>query len=590
MIARNPGSGRAYAYRWRYHPGADAAGRRQGHRQGPRAGPRRSRGPARGRHGRPSRGATRPRCGPTSRRDIGSIPKDFAFALSLAQSERQRGAPRPRRGRPSPGVRGPADRGVAFELADTLILEGKIDGKDGANDLITQLRRRRTGRDLGPVPGGRDPVPGQALDRGGRRAGDGPRGPDHRPRPDPADQPDAGRVPWPAGLRRAAARGPAPRRRGRNKGPRRPGSSWFGCSRGPAGSTRPSTTLSPLAVAGTNPEWRLDLVRLLLQKTVRQPRDRRDWPEVEQRLSEAEKAMGGPVEPVVLLRLEVLAAQDRLDDARALLARIAGEGAPQPGLSPGDGPADRSGRGSPTRRCGSSTRPRRTWAPARGSTWPGWITGARRAATPPGPRSRSWRRPAGRSPPPTGRRSSIASARWRSGSAGPTWRGNTDASRRACSPRTSRIRLRLFDLALLAGDRDEPARLIDEIRKIEGEAGVNWRFAQAALLIDQARRGSAEAPRGSPPSWPTRSPSDKPNWWVGPGLERRDRRAGRLDRPGHHVLYLQALELGNVQPSFARRLVALLDQQGRQVEVDRVMRGAPGPGRGAGRGHAGAGP
>ena len=50
-------------------------------------------------------------------------------------------------------------------------------------------------------------------------------------------------------------------------------------------------TLSPMAIAGSNPEWRLDLVRLLLQKTVRQPRDRRNWPEVERHLGEAEKAM-----------------------------------------------------------------------------------------------------------------------------------------------------------------------------------------------------------------------------------------------------------------------------------------------------------
>src|SRR5262249_23087200 len=85
------------------------------------------------------------------------------------------------------------------------------------------------------------------------------------------------------------------------------------------------SALSPLAIAGRNPEWRLDLVRLLLQKTVRQPRDRRNWPELEGQLGEAERARPraapATLEPVVLLRLDVLAAQGRLDDARALLTQ-----------------------------------------------------------------------------------------------------------------------------------------------------------------------------------------------------------------------------------------------------------------------------
>ena len=47
------------------------------------------------------------------------------------------------------------------------------------------------------------------------------------------------------------------------------------------------TTLLPLAVR--KPEWRLDLVRLLIQRTARQPRGHRNWQEVEGHLREAEK-------------------------------------------------------------------------------------------------------------------------------------------------------------------------------------------------------------------------------------------------------------------------------------------------------------
>ncbi len=80
------------------------------------------------------------------------------------------------------------------------------------------------------------------------------------------------------------------------------------------------TILLPLAMR--KPEWRLDLVRLLIQKASRQPRDQRNWQEVERHLREAEKALPQAVEPLALLRLDMLAAQDRLEDARSLLASV----------------------------------------------------------------------------------------------------------------------------------------------------------------------------------------------------------------------------------------------------------------------------
>ena len=81
-----------------------------------------------------------------------------------------------------------------------------------------------------------------------------------------------------------------------------------------------AATLLPLVKQ--RPEWRLDLVRLLLQWTIRQPRDRRNWPEVERSLREAEKALPRSVEPLTLLRLDLLVAQDRLEDARGLLSAV----------------------------------------------------------------------------------------------------------------------------------------------------------------------------------------------------------------------------------------------------------------------------
>ena len=78
------------------------------------------------------------------------------------------------------------------------------------------------------------------------------------------------------------------------------------------------STLSSLA--SNKPELRLDLVRLLIQKAIRQPGDRQSWQEVDKYLSEAEKALPQSVESVTLLRADMLAARDRLPEARSLLS------------------------------------------------------------------------------------------------------------------------------------------------------------------------------------------------------------------------------------------------------------------------------
>ncbi len=263
------------------------------------------------------------------------------------------------------------------------------------------------------------------------------------------------------------------------------------------------TILLPLAAS--EPEWRLDLVRLLLQKTIRQPRDQRNWQEVERYLHEAEKALPQDGESIALLRLDMLAAQGRLEDARSRSLVGPGQGPPEPAVSARAGPADPAARARVPRPCRSSTRPRRTWGRASTFNWLAWTTGAWRVATRPRPRWRSWRRLASRSRRPTGPRSSIGSARRRSGSASRTSARQYWRELAALQPDNLRVRLGLFDLAVAAGDHDAAASLVDEIRKIEGDEGTTWRFAQAALLIDKVRRGvpresgrSARARRKSP--------------------------------------------------------------------------------------------
>ncbi len=56
--------------------------------------------------------------------------------------------------------------------------------------------------------------------------------------------------------------------------------------------------LSPMAAR--EPRWRLDLVHLLIEKTSRLPRGKRNWREVEEQLATAEKALPEAVEPLLL--------------------------------------------------------------------------------------------------------------------------------------------------------------------------------------------------------------------------------------------------------------------------------------------------
>ncbi|MGA8349109.1 MAG: hypothetical protein WB773_15080 [Isosphaeraceae bacterium] len=75
-----------------------------------------------------------------------------------------------------------------------------------------------------------------------------------------------------------------------------------------------------LPIVERKPELRLDLVRLLIQKTSRQPRDQRNWQEVERALVQAEKALPRETEKLVLVRVDLLLAQNRLANALSVLS------------------------------------------------------------------------------------------------------------------------------------------------------------------------------------------------------------------------------------------------------------------------------
>jgi cellulose synthase operon protein C len=325
------------------------------------------------------------------------------------------------------------------------------------------------------------------------------------------------------------------------------------------------TTMLPLAVSKS--EWRLDLVRLLLQKAIRQPRDQRNWLEVERQLREAEQSLPQAVEQLTMLRLDVLAAQGRLNDARSVLSSVQAKDPrnlryrltlARLTQRQGEGAAALQILDQAEKDLGPSLDIQK----ARLEYW-GLEGGvAARAAVARLAEARHQISAADR----PAFLDQLGSTEIRLGElklGREHWRELA-----ALQPDNLDVRLGLFDLALRAGDRSGAAGLVDEIRKAEGVDGTKWRFVRAALLVDGVRRGvspSLDEARKLAAEISER----RPTWASGVALngEIADL-AGSVDQAIGY--YLRAVELGNVQPSVVRRLVGLLNEQNRSQEIDHV--------------------
>ena len=171
-------------------------------------------------------------------------------------------------------------------------------------------------------------------------------------------------------------------------------------------------------------------------------------------------------------------------------------------------------------------------------------------------------------PPPTGPRSSIGSRRPRSGSASRSWRGNTGASWRLSSRRTS---------ASGSGSSTWPSRPATRtMRPVSSTRSARPKATRGQLAV---RAGGAPDRQGPPRcsrapgrgtrSWPWKSPSGVPN---GRAASRSTGEIAELAGSPDQAItsYLRAVELGNVQPSLVRRLVGLLNERNRFDEIDHV--------------------
>jgi predicted Zn-dependent protease len=335
--------------------------------------------------------------------------------------------------------------------------------------------------------------------------------------------------------------------------------------------------LAPLA--RSRPELRLDLARLSIEQAIRQPVKLQNWPDVERRLLEAERALPRAVEPLVLLRVDLLAAHGRLEDARLhvsaalakdprnlhfrlALARITQrQGDSRAALQMID-------------RAESDLGPSTELTCARLEYWERERGDAAKAAVAKLAATRqqilSSDRPAFLE--------RLVTAEIRIGQA-PSARAHL-RELALLEPANLHVLLGLFDLAMQAGDRADGQGIVARMRAIEGEQGTFWRLAQASSLLDLARRNrgtEAKAARILADEIAER----RPDWW-GTALVRGEiaEIGGRTEEA--IAQYTLAVERGNAQPKVAQRLVGLLNQNNQLDQIEPLLEKVAAPAQKAG--------
>lgn len=316
------------------------------------------------------------------------------------------------------------------------------------------------------------------------------------------------------------------------------------------------------------PAARIPVARLLFLRALRLPPTQRRWEEVEQVLTEAERAE--PASPhVPILRAEMLAVQGKSTEARELLAAARDRQPDQPELwialaavavRAGDSAAGLRVLAEAEQRLGERVEWRvarvRHWSRRRGEE-------ARAALT-------ELERDLGKGADDEQLMllNELADAWYLAGDAARAERFWRQVAER--QPAQLRVRLRLFDLALNTGDEAALIKLLDEIRGIEGE-GALWHYGEAARLTLRIRQGKDDDAFAAARAHLAAVASQRAGWSRVPLLEAD---LEELDGNPERAVecYQRAIELGHRQPATIRRLVQLLFERRRYAEAEQVIR------------------
>jgi len=143
----------------------------------------------------------------------------------------------------------------------------------------------------------------------------------------------------------------------------------------------------------------------------------------------------------------------------------------------------------------------------------------------------------------------------------------------AREPRDLHSRQKLVDIALADNQLPEARRLLDDIRKIEGENGIFYLYGKAALAVQQAAvQPVNEAKLIEAKSYLLELDRRRPDWSRLPLLQGRIAEL-EADAETASNRYLEALERGERQPEFVLKLLRMLCEHGRYVAAETTLRG-----------------
>ncbi len=498
-------------------------------------------------------------------------PKNLAFALGLANLElREQHLERAEmvlrqafQAKPS--------LTIAFELADTLIRAGKVDAKDGAGAYIVRLRNAGLGDTM--VRFLEAEIPFQKKDW--LRAIPTIESARAVLRSNP-------RLSARLNLMLAECYGRMGSQEQRLDALRQaaesdagPGQARIELTRALAQSGKLDQALAILSpLVDRQPDLRLDIVRLMMQKTLRLPPDQRRWGEVEQQLQSAEKALPSAANALIAIRADLLVAQNRVEEARKVLtaaqlkyprilnyrlalARIAQKEAKIPlALQTLEQAEKDLGPGLEIQLARLEL-----WAQRGGDE-------ARAAVA----KLAEWRKQM--------RPADLPDFLVRL--AQTELRLNEPALARqhlnelvAVQPDNNNALLSLFDLSLQGNDLAGAREVVAKLRKFEGDReGTYWRFTEASLDLDEYRRdpkGAGQKLNAASELASTISEL-RPGWWGGPVLKGQIAELKGLTEEAIEQ-FKQAVMLGDLQPGIVHRLMGMLyrNPSGQANQIEQLV-------------------
>jgi tetratricopeptide (TPR) repeat protein len=316
----------------------------------------------------------------------------------------------------------------------------------------------------------------------------------------------------------------------------------------------------------------IDYARLLVLRNLQ--RGQRDWSAVNEALDRASKVM--PDAPdVVLLRVEVLAAHNQLDDARKLLEEARAKKPKQIEFHvalaalctrQGDSKTAAQVLADAEKQAGDSVELRlaRAWQ---------WVTDrgtAKREETSAALAALSQNRERFSAEDQRRLLEQLAAAYQRLGDTKQALLLWDQLAQLPASRNDLRVQFGLVELGLQEGNDAIATRGLDEVRRIEGGEGTLWRFGEALRLLRRAQSGDAaaqEQARGHLDAVAGARPG-----WIAVHVARAqlEETAGRPDEALSQ--YQQAVNLGERDPRTIRRLVELYNKRQRSRDAAQVIR------------------